>query len=169
MTIKTSNKPGPAKRNNPQCNDCDEFLIPGENCKPSTFHSGSYLCRVCQALRNRTRRVADVDTCRAKDRKRVAAWRKNNPVKALAVDLKRFGLTVDQYNQLAEEQNGVCKLCDRFRPNKRAKRLCVDHDHRTGKIRGLLCDPCNRSLGVLGDTVEQFERILDYLKVNRMI
>lgn len=164
MTIKISNKPGPAKRNNPQCNDCSKFLILGKNCKPSTFSSGNYLCRICRALRDKTRRLANVSMYREKGRKRVMAWRKNNPEKALAADLRPLGLTVEEYNQLVKDQNGVCKLCNRFRPNKRAKRLCVDHDHKTGKIRGLLCDPCNRSLGVLGDTVEQFEQILDYLK-----
>ncbi len=150
---------------NKKCRDCKTILIPSDNWKPSAVKRRDYLCKSCRRDKSKANYAKDLIANRKKGREKARNWRKNNPVKALAADLRPFGLTVDGYNQLVKDQNGVCKLCDRFRPNKRAKRLCVDHDHKTGKIRGLLCDPCNRSLGVLGDTVEQFERILAYLKI----
>lgn len=55
-----------------------------------------------------------------------------------------YGITEAQYQCLLVGQNGVCALCGS--PPK-TRRLAVDHDHQTGRVRGLLCDPCNRSLG----------------------
>ncbi len=55
----------------------------------------------------------------------------------------RYGISLDQYNQLLEAQAGRCAIC-RNQPKTRA--LHVDHDHKSGKIRGLLCMNCNRRL-----------------------
>lgn len=74
----------------------------------------------------------------------------------------QYGITLAQYNTLHTRQNGVCALCGK--PPKSKRRLSVDHCHETGKIRGLLCPPCNTSLGVLGDTPEAFKRVLAYLE-----
>lgn len=68
-----------------------------------------------------------------------------------------YGLTRDQVNQLIEAASGKCGICRR-----RAARV-VDHDHHTGKVRGLLCDRCNSALGWLGDSVEGVRRALHYL------
>lgn len=57
--------------------------------------------------------------------------------------LKKFGITEEQYDVLLRKQDGCCAVC--LRPAAGfAKRLCVDHDHFTGQIRGLLCTHCNR-------------------------
>ncbi len=58
-----------------------------------------------------------------------------------------FGLTLEDYDKMSEEQNGVCAICDGI--NLDGRRLYVDHDHETGKVRGLLCLKCNNRLGVL--------------------
>jgi hypothetical protein len=57
--------------------------------------------------------------------------------------LKKYGLTPEDYDTMLKQQQGVCALCKTAPENKN---LAVDHDHRTGHVRGLLCDPCNRSL-----------------------
>lgn len=59
--------------------------------------------------------------------------------------LKRFGLTEKAYFDLLEAQNGLCFLCQKA--EKTAKSLAIDHDHITGKVRGLLCTRCNLALG----------------------
>lgn len=59
-----------------------------------------------------------------------------------------FKMTGDAYDNLLEKQYGCCALCYR---TKTGRSLHVDHDHETGRIRGLLCAPHNRALGVLGD------------------
>ena len=50
-----------------------------------------------------------------------------------------------------EKQQGKCAICGTMKPGKRAKHLCVDHDHETDKVRALLCVSCNNKLGILED------------------
>lgn len=57
--------------------------------------------------------------------------------------LKRFGITESQYDQLLQDQNENCAVCGRHHSVFK-QRLCVDHDHHTGHVRGLLCTYCNR-------------------------
>lgn len=77
--------------------------------------------------------------------------------------LKRdFGITPEQYDALLDIQNGVCAVCKKCCATK--KRLAVDHDHRTGRIRGLLCAGCNRGIGFLMDSPEHLEQGARYLR-----
>lgn len=71
---------------------------------------------------------------------------------------KLYGITQSEYELMLAQQGGVCALCGS--PPKRY-RLAVDHDHETGKIRGLLCTPCNRWLGWYENVSRQ--RIEEYL------
>lgn len=72
--------------------------------------------------------------------------------------LKReYGITLEQYKKMLKDQNECCALCKNKRP------LRVDHDHRTGKVRGLLCDKCNLSLGLLEENEVAIENIKTYL------
>lgn len=74
----------------------------------------------------------------------------------------RYGITIDDYNNLWNFQNGVCATCGE--PEKQYKYLVVDHDHRTGKVRGLLCTNCNKALGNVLDKVETLENMIKYLE-----
>lgn len=74
---------------------------------------------------------------------------------------KRYGITIDDYDQMVEDQNGICAICGKL--NKHGRRLCVDHDHKTGRVRGLLCDRCNLLLATFDD-IELFKKITKYLK-----
>jgi hypothetical protein len=81
-------------------------------------------------------------------------WRKDNPEKSRALDLKRrFGISIAEYNEILEKQNGCCAICG-IHQSKLNKSLFVDHNHKTGKIRGLLCFKCNISLGHLEDVLQ---------------
>lgn len=67
-------------------------------------------------------------------------------------DLAKFGLTVEQYDELLQKQNGVCAICKRPETiilNWKLKPLAVDHCHETNRIRGLLCAQCNVGIGNL--------------------
>lgn len=78
-----------------------------------------------------------------------------------AVQMKRkYGISIDVYDTLFEKQKGVCAIC--HNPPK-TKNLFVDHDHTTGKIRGLLCSPCNFALGAFRDQVGYLKRAIKYL------
>lgn len=90
-------------------------------------------------------------------------WQKANPEKVLDMHLQReFGISIEDYRALFAEQSGVCAICQG--PGKPEKRLSVDHNHNTGKIRGLLCDSCNHSLGLLKESPEVLRRAAEYLE-----
>lgn len=75
---------------------------------------------------------------------------------------KTYGITADQYWLLYEAQGGRCAICQRA--SGKARRLSVDHDHKTLLVRGLLCKPCNRDvLGHLRDSVMALARAIRYL------
>ena len=74
---------------------------------------------------------------------------------------ERYGLTKEQYEQMYENQQGLCGIC-----SLPFDVLAVDHCHETGKIRGLLCKPCNSALGLLGDKQETIKRAIAYLEKN---
>lgn len=81
--------------------------------------------------------------------------------------LKKYGITKEQYNQMLQDQGGVCKICSEpptgFWKNNVPKKLCVDHDHSTNKVRGLLCDSCNVGLGKFRDNIEILSKAVGYL------
>ena len=62
--------------------------------------------------------------------------------------IRSYGISVEDYEEMLESQGGGCYICG-IGPSVRA--LDIDHDHRTGKVRGLLCSNHNRALGLLGD------------------
>lgn len=71
---------------------------------------------------------------------------------------KSYKIDIEQKNEMQRMQGGVCGIC--LHP---ATTLCVDHDHDTGEVRGLLCGSCNRGLGLLGDNVHSLTRAIEYL------
>lgn len=75
----------------------------------------------------------------------------------------KYRLRVEQYNDLLQSQQGVCAICHKECTVKRS--LAVDHNHETGKIRGLLCSKCNQALGLLG-TIENLKNAITYLEKN---
>jgi len=82
--------------------------------------------------------------------------------------LHRQGCSDQQLRTLLEVQNGRCAICGASHGHRscydRKCRLAVDHDHRTGKVRGLLCNSCNRGLGRFKDSIENLEAAIRYLK-----
>jgi hypothetical protein len=77
--------------------------------------------------------------------------------------MARYGLSEDAYDALLQSQNYSCALCKSKDP-KRKQGFVVDHDHDTGRIRGLLCHPCNIALGMLGDNVSGLQKAISYLE-----
>lgn len=73
----------------------------------------------------------------------------------------RFKMTFEDYQKKVEEQNGLCAICGNP-PGK--KSLAVDHCHKTGQIRGLLCGGCNIGIGHLKDSIELLKKALAYLE-----
>lgn len=78
--------------------------------------------------------------------------------------LRKYGITLDQYNQMVIDQNGLCKICNKPETDPHKKNLSIDHCHLTGKVRGLLCNHCNRGIGLLKEDYDILQRAADYLR-----
>lgn len=76
-----------------------------------------------------------------------------------------YGITLDDYNNLYVEQKGCCDICNKHQSELKAG-LCVDHNHTTGKVRGLLCVNCNQAIGKLYENVEFMENAIKYILKN---
>lgn len=86
---------------------------------------------------------------------------KYNPEKDRERKFKyHYGITVAEYDAMHESQGGLCKICQR---PENGKRLSVDHCHTTGRVRGLLCAPCNQAIGMLQDSPVILQAAIDYL------
>ena len=77
---------------------------------------------------------------------------------------KRYGISVEQYEQMLINQNYRCKICGSTDPGHKKKHFSVDHCHRTKKVRGLLCTSCNLALGYLKDDVTLLKSCIDYFQ-----
>ena len=126
------------------CNKC------GETKEVSLFREASKTCKKCRSQQQkewRERNQAHFDeSCRRRHLK------------------TRYGMTLEQYNEMLEEQQGKCAICDRHGQSPGNKRnLDVDHCHKTGKIRGLLCNRCNQSMGKVKDDIDLLKKFLAYL------
>lgn len=71
--------------------------------------------------------------------------------------LRKYGMTPEQYDAMALDQDHVCAIC------QEGSELFVDHDHTTGRVRGLLCKHCNLALGHFRDSTTAMQRAVDYL------
>jgi hypothetical protein len=106
-----------------------------------------------------------------KEREYQKNYRDNNKDKRKNGMLKlRFNLTLEDYNLMFDAQGGVCKICGQTETAKKNKNkndevrmLCVDHDHNTGEVRGLLCNKCNVALGHYEATKERAQEFEKYI------
>jgi hypothetical protein len=112
----------------------------------------------------------------------IARWQRANPHKMKEYRLKqrakpdfkaksrcrtlqrKYGITHAEYEALLKAQNGTCALCPRTETSTKYGVLVVDHDHTSGRVRGLLCDPCNHALGILGDNEAGLLKAISYVK-----
>lgn len=96
------------------------------------------------------------------------AWRKKNLDKCRNHEMtKRYGITLDQYNDMLQMQDNTCAVCKQ--PEITVRRgavipLAVDHDHATGKVRALLCRGCNTAIGCAGENPEVLRQLATYVE-----
>lgn len=88
--------------------------------------------------------------------------------RAIKMVNKRYNLKENERDILLQKQNGVCAICKNIESVKhqhgKTRHLSIDHDHNSGKIRGLLCGACNNGLGRFKDNIELLENAIKYLK-----
>lgn len=125
-----------------------------------------------ESLRYQVRKLKDPDGVRAYARMNMNRWYKRNPGRAKSILLKsKYKITLEQYHQRLRRQKGVCAICRRHETavhNKsgNVRALSVDHCHKSGKFRGLLCAACNRGLGNMGDDPSRLVAAARYLRKN---
>lgn len=95
-------------------------------------------------------------------------WNKKNPSRRAAFNRKHnlsanYGITQSDYDSMLVAQNGRCAICLTDSPTGKWKVFAVDHCHTTGLVRGLLCNECNRGMGLLKDSAELLRKAADYL------
>lgn len=145
----------------------------------STTQSKSKPCTKCGILkplsefhaqrRTRDGRCEQCRACMAEDKRRFYA-KPEARAKLKATEFRsklryRYGLLEEEYDSLLAAQGGKCAIC--IKPpgdTPKTKRLHVDHDHGTGRIRGLICLKCNSALAQFGDSLEGVMRAVEYLK-----
>lgn len=129
-----------------RCAQCGETKLRVEFNRNRSNKSGMQtVCRVCSTLRSKDYRTANPDSARV-------AWLKQT-----------YGLTATEFDQMREAQGGSCAIC--FQAF--AKTPHVDHDHTTGTVRGLLCGPCNRGLGIYQDSPDRLRAAISYLELHQ--
>jgi hypothetical protein len=122
-------------------------------------------CRSCRTLSTRKWTAKNIQE--VNHRKRVAHHRDYSYRKARDLTLKRrYGITQQWYDLKLEEQEHSCAICGRS-AKEMTYLLHVDHDHRTGDVRGLLCSPCNVYLGYIKDRQEVLQTAINYLDKER--
>lgn len=109
-------------------------------------------CRGCQNAANKVWRQEHPEQVKV-NRQKYA------PKQMDYVRRARYGVTSTDYQWMLDKQQGLCAICRR----SSTKQLAVDHDHRTKKVRGLLCNSCNRALGLLKDDVDVIVAAATYL------
>lgn len=81
--------------------------------------------------------------------------------------LKRYGITLTEYHVLYAKQNGACGVCGAKYESSGLGGLVVDHDHATGAVRGLLCQNCNKFLGLALDSTELLQKGIEYINKHK--
>lgn len=141
-----------------QCTQCKKFL------SDDKFSSRKYItkegivrfhkrseCRYCSNKSNLERFYSNVNTFNAHQKAK------------FKYQCKKYGITVEQYTELLHEQNNKCYTCG-IEPKD--FRLNIDHCHKTGKIRKLLCHKCNHALGNANDDPNLLRKLAEYVELH---
>jgi len=111
---------------------------------------------------NISRRKYSDEVLRNRQNKKSKEWRRKNRDRIKSFDLqKRYGIDLEQFNLMFAIQRGNCAICRKSL--NMGKGPQVDHDHKTGKVRQLLCSGCNLMLGVAKDNLETLQNAIKYL------
>jgi len=112
-------------------------------------------------INNRDRKSTECKRCSTES---VTRRRQENKDEYRNTWLQRvYGINLDSYNILFENQKGCCAICN-VHQSQLNKSLFVDHDHSTGQVRGLLCTRCNTGIGMLNDDIDVLDSGIEYLK-----
>lgn len=139
-------------------------------------------CRTCEDMKPLTDFYFKIPDCKQCSGVKMKAYRKKhagkinqhqkdmyraNKKERRELKLKEaYGITQIEYNEIFILQDGRCAICEKHQSDCKYA-MGVDHDHKTGEIRGLLCSACNRGIGMLSDDIEKLKRAIAYLERTR--
>lgn len=131
-----------------------------------------HLCKPCWATHNREQRAKHHEKRKSYEASRGPGWERSGrakykppePERWAAYIKRKYGIERDQFQQMLEEQEGVCAICRQECNRSTTTRMCIDHDHSTGKVRGLLCFQCNVGLGKFKDDTALLRTAIEYLQ-----
>ena len=131
-----------------QCNVCSEFKPLDDFAESATNRNGRFPS--CKPCRKATAKVAHQRRVQHDPEGHRRRYRNRHLQSS-------YGLSVDEYDAMVAAQHGKCAACG-------AKtKLVLDHDHETGHVRGLICNPCNLALGFAEDSIKRLEQLRTYL------
>lgn len=115
---------------------------------PRNRETDTKVCVSCRTKRHPVEFRGKNRTC-VRCTKKVTDWKRDHPQQnasqRLSYRVRQYGITPEDFERLWTQQSGRCPLCEkRLRPGRQTH---IDHDHRTRRVRGLLCQRCNRCLG----------------------
>ena len=142
------------------CKKCKQVKDSSDFNKDASKYDGLHTtCRACECLQHKQSRKKSPEKARLRSR----IWHHKNPDKAKNNALKRkFGLTIEAYKALLVKQHNNCAICG-ISGDETSRKFAVDHCHHTSTIRGLLCDNCNKGLGMFKDSINNLEKAISYL------
>lgn len=131
--------------------------------------------------RKKEQKVEFQSYCKECDSKRRMEWNKNNPEKAMASRKRnanwkrdymlryRYGISLEEVKLMLEKQNYKCPICSTLlnkldSPKRNKQNTYIDHSHKTGKVRGILCNLCNVAIGSLRDNPNFAYHVYEYLR-----
>lgn len=151
------------------CTKCESSRelsdFPQDRTKRDGLHS---ICRACHSAQKKLWRSNPEN--RESGRLRSKSWREANPEKSArsvrsSTIKAKYGIDQDRFEEMLAAQGGQCAICGATSPRLSwGKHLHIDHCHETGKVRGLLCQPCNTSLGRFGDNPDLLRKAAEYVE-----
>ena len=141
-----------------KCTHCgkDESVIDGESLYFQKDKQKKYgfrmQCKECRSFKTKEWRSKNENMLNIKNASRKM--------------IVRYGISIDDYDDMLRSQNGVCAICGTSKIAKNKTRFAIDHCHNTGRIRGLLCTNCNSGIGKLKDNPNILIKAYEYLIKN---
>lgn len=154
--VRLRRQPEPIINGNRKCYQC-------ENVKPiSEFHKRKVIVRRGKKSWNWDGTTGKCVECARKyNAEKTHRYYKANPSKQL---MRYYGITPEEDNTMLQKQNGGCAICGEKQNTRHTQKLYVDHNHKTGKVRGLLCHKCNHAIGNADDDPRLLRLMIGYLE-----
>jgi hypothetical protein len=153
------------------CNGCNTTKPISEFGKDKYRAQGySFRCKSCRNLvfkeyrENNLEKIKESNN-KSRERRKAFYGSEKGILSSRKAHLKRmYGITIEQYNEMSEVQDHKCMICGGTEMNYKNKVLCVDHNHTTGQVRGLLCGLCNSGIGKFKEDKQLLMNTIKYLE-----